>query len=208
MNRTSNTNATKVQAFAHGDRIELHSFDLTQPGSQIPVLAGSCRRQRLGAHHVHLRQPHQFPGHHCLRLRTFTVFESPDPGSYLLLTVTKTNGGSPVTVGATNSAGNTSISALTQTLVNLINATPALQGSDGVAAEDFIGNDANVPPAAQFNLRALSAGWNAAQLQARLYWFIAIHLPAFRHPAARSEPARPATAQPPLPNRRRNQPPI
>jgi hypothetical protein len=96
------------------------------------------------------------------------VFEAPTSGSYLLLTVTKTNGGSPVIVGATNSAGNTSISALTQTLVSQINATPALQGSDGIAAEDFIGNDAHVPPAAQFNLRALSAGWNAARLQASL----------------------------------------
>jgi hypothetical protein len=52
--------------------------------------------------------------------------------------------------------------------VTLINATPALQGSDGVTAEDFFGNDANVPPAAQFNLRALSGGWSAAELQASL----------------------------------------
>jgi len=81
------------------------------------------------------------------------------------LTVTKTNG-TVVPVQATNSPGNTSISALTQTLVNMINATPALQGSDGVAAEDFINYDSNVPPAAQFNLRALGAGWGAAQLQA------------------------------------------
>jgi hypothetical protein len=55
-----------------------------------------------------------------------------------------------------------------QSLVNLVNATPALQGSDGVAAEDFLNFDSNPTPAAQFNLRARSGGWSAAQLQANL----------------------------------------
>ena len=168
LNQNSNTNVTKVQAFAHGDRIELHSFDLTQPGSQISALAASSVGSASALTTFVTASRTSFLDTIAFGLRTFTVFEAPTSGSYLLLTVTKTNGGSPVIVGATNSAGNTSISALTQTLVSQINATPALQGSDGIAAEDFIGNDAHVPPAAQFNLRALSAGWNAARLQASL----------------------------------------
>jgi hypothetical protein len=167
LNQTSNTNVTKVQAFAHGDRIELHSFDLTTAGSQIPVSASSSAGSASALTTFIAASRTNFLDTIAFGVRSFTVFEAPSSGSYLLLTVSKTNGGQ-VTVGATNSAGNTSISALTQTLVNLINATPALQGSDGVTAEDFIGNDANTPPAAQFNLRARSAGWSAAELQVNL----------------------------------------
>ena len=44
-----------------------------------------------------------------------------------------------------------------------------MQGSDGVAAEDFIPYDPSTGnPFPQFNLRALAPGWNAAQLQAGL----------------------------------------
>ena len=164
LNATSNTNVTKVRAFAHGDRIELQSFDITQAGSQIPVSTtssigtASALTTFVAASRPNLLDTIAFG------LRSFAVFHAPSSGSYLLLTVTKTNG-AVVTVGATNTAGNTSISALTQILVNQINATPALQGSDGVVAEDFLNVDANTPPAAEFNLRALSIGWSAAQLQ-------------------------------------------
>jgi len=167
LNGSSNTNATKVQAFAHGDRIELHSFDLSTAGSQIAVSVGSSVGSASALTSFIAASRTNFLDAIAVGTRTYTVFEAPSSGSYLLLTVTKTNG-AMVTVGATNSAGNTSISALTQTLVNLINTNAALQGSDGVTAEDFIGNDANTPPAAQFNLLALSAGWSAAQLQADL----------------------------------------
>jgi len=36
LNRTAYTNATQVQAIAHGDRIELRSLDFTKAGSQVP----------------------------------------------------------------------------------------------------------------------------------------------------------------------------
>ena len=165
LNSTGNTNATKVRAFTHGDRIELQSFDLTQPGAQIPISAGSAAGAAPALTTFLAASRTNFLDTIAFGIRGFVVANAPSAGSYLLLTVTKTNG-TVVTVGATNSAGSTSISALTQTLVNLINATPELQGSDGVAAEDFLDYDSNVPPFAQFNLRALSAGWSAAQLQA------------------------------------------
>ncbi len=167
LNTFSNTNATKVRAIAHGDRIELQSFDFTQPGAQVSITANSTVGTASALTTFVTPSRASFLDTIAFGIRTFTVLNAPSAGSYLLLTVTRTNG-TVVTVGATNSAGNTSISALTQTLVNLINATPDLQGSDGLAAEDFLNQDAYSPPRAQFNLRALSGGWSAAQLQAQL----------------------------------------
>jgi uncharacterized protein (TIGR03790 family) len=167
LNQDACTNATKIQAIAHGDRIELQSFDLTKAGSQIPVsVSSSAGSAPVVTTFLSARRPN-FLDTIAWGVRPFSVFNAPTAGSYLLLTVTKTNG-TVVTVGATNSAGNTSIFTNTQALVNTVNTNADLQGSDGVAAEDFIGYDANVPPAAQFNLRARSPGWNAAQLQANL----------------------------------------
>ena len=167
LNGSGNTSITKAQAFAHGDRVELQSTDLTLPGSQVPVSVASSIGSASALTTFISASRTNFLDSIAWGVRLFQVQKAPSSGSYLLLTVTKTNG-AQVTVGATNSAGNTSISALTQTLVNLINATPALQGGDGVVAEDFMGVDANTPPFAQFNLRALSTGWSAAQLQANL----------------------------------------
>ena len=168
LNTTSNTNVTKVRAFAHGDRIELQSLDLSQPGAQIPISAGSPASTAPALTTFLAASRTNFLDTIAFGLRTFavfsTAFSTPPVGSYLQLSVTKTNG-TKVTVAITNNVSDTTISTLTQGLVNLIDATPALQGTDGVAAEDFLNYDANVPPAAQFNLRALSAGWNAAQLQ-------------------------------------------
>jgi uncharacterized lipoprotein YmbA len=167
LNQTAFTNATKVKAFAHGDRIELQSFDISKAGAQVSASVSTSAGSAPALTAFLSASGSTFLDTVADGIRLFTVFNAPSSGSYLLLTLTKTNG-TMVTVGATNTAGNTSISALTQALVNNVNATPALQGADGVAAEDFLGNDANVPPAAEFNLRALSAGWNAAEFQADL----------------------------------------
>jgi uncharacterized protein (TIGR03790 family) len=166
LNGSGNTSITKAQAFAHGDRIELQSTDLTLPGSQVPVsVASSVGSASALTTFIAASRTN------CLDtiawgVRLFQVQNAPSSGSYLLLTITKTNG-TVVKVGATNSAG-TSITALTQALVNMVNTNAALQGADGVVAEDLLGVDANVPPFAQFNLRALSGGWSAAELQANL----------------------------------------
>ena len=167
LNGSSNTNATKVLAFAHGDRIELQSFDRTLPGSQVPVSVANSAGSASALTTFIAASRTNCLDSIALGMRTFQVGYAPSSGSYVLLTVTKTNG-TVVKVGATNSAGNTSISALAQTLVDLVNTNTALQGSAGLTAQDFAGHDANVPPFAQFNLYALSAGWGAAQIQANL----------------------------------------
>ena len=167
LNTAINTNTTKVHAFAHGDRIQLLSLDITQPGSQVAVSASSSMGLASALTTFVAASRTSFLDTIAFGRRNFGVGYAPSSNSYLLLTVTKI-GGAVVTVGATNSAGNTSISALTQTLVNLINVTPALQGSDGVMADDFINGDGNSTPDAFFNLYARSAGWSASQVKANL----------------------------------------
>ncbi len=58
LNLTANTNATKVSAYAHGDRIELRSFDFSKSGSQVSISVSNS---------IGKSQPHKFFGYDCLR---------------------------------------------------------------------------------------------------------------------------------------------
>jgi hypothetical protein len=77
------------------------------------------------------------------------------------MTITKTNN-EAVIVGVTNQSGGMGSVNFVQQLCNLINTNPALQGSDGVVAEDLAVNLGGV---ASFNLRAQSPGYAAALIQ-------------------------------------------
>ncbi len=167
LNTPSNLNNTKVHAFPYGDRIELRSTDLSQPGGQVSVSASSAAGTASSLTTFVAASRASCLDTIASGVRTFTLFNSPAVGSYLQLSVTMTNG-VVVKVAVTNTVSGATVSGLAQNLVNLINATPALQGSDGVTAEDLLNYDANTPPAAQFNLVPRSAGWAAAQLQATL----------------------------------------
>ena len=160
LNNSSFTNATKVSAFAHGDRIELQSFDLGTPGSQIPIsvsnsigsatalttfISASCTNfldtLAYGLHNLVVNSSLTYP---------------PPVNSWLLLTVTKTNG-AVVTVGVTNAVYGTTIPLLVSNLVNQVNANPQLMFADGCYAEDFIDYSIHVNTnnhGAEFNLRA------------------------------------------------------
>lgn len=87
------------------------------------------------------------------------VDSSLSAGAYLQFVFTKTNG-AVVTVSLTNLTAGTSSTNLAQSFYDLINATPSLQGPDGVVAEDF-----GTSGAGSFNLRARSPGLAAAALQ-------------------------------------------
>jgi uncharacterized protein (TIGR03790 family) len=167
LNQPAYASLTKVAAFAHGDRIELQSLEVDSAGSQVALAVNSSAGGAAGLTAGIWANGTDFLDTVAYGIRTFDVYYPPNVGSYLELTVTKTNN-MVVTVAVTNTASGTLLSTFAQGLVNLINTTPALQGSDGVVAEDFIGVDGNNPPAAEFNLRARSAGWPAAQLQATL----------------------------------------
>ncbi|MFO1476846.1 MAG: TIGR03790 family protein [Verrucomicrobiota bacterium] len=82
-------------------------------------------------------------------------------GAYLQFTVAKTNG-QQVIVAVTNLVNGTAASDLAAQFYNLLNTTPALQGPDGIVAQDFLVNFAGV---ATFNVYARSGGYPAAGIR-------------------------------------------
>ncbi|HSY43756.1 MAG TPA: TIGR03790 family protein [Candidatus Acidoferrum sp.] len=85
----------------------------------------------------------------------------PPVSAEIYFTFTKTNG-QTVVVSVINQSGTNSI-ALASQFYNAINTNSALQGSDGVVAEDY----QNLGNSATFNLYARSPGYQAAQIQVR-----------------------------------------
>ena len=94
-------------------------------------------------------------------IQGYTVISnSPPSNAWIQFTFTKTNG-QTVFVAVTNQAGGTSV-ALAVQVCAAINTNSALQGSDGVVAEDYA---VNAGGALSFNLRARSPGYQAAAIQ-------------------------------------------
>ena len=115
----------------------------------------------------------QFMASQAYGMQSYSVLSNTPPKTaWLLMTITKTNG-QIVVVGVTNQAGVSSVSLASQ-LCNAINADPALQGSDGVQAEDFM----PVLNSISFNLYARSPGLQAAAVQIRAqYWQVFTSFP-------------------------------
>jgi uncharacterized protein (TIGR03790 family) len=158
------TNSTRVQTLAVGDRLELQSLEVTVPGSNVTLSAGTT----LGsaARLTTLLTPARATSLDTMATGYLGVLASNTPvvGDWLQLNFTKTNG-TQVTIGVTNTAPGTNIATLVQTLLNLVNANPALQSSDGVLAADF-GDDTYCGiVAAQMTLYARTPGWPASQVQ-------------------------------------------
>src|SRR5207247_2052375 len=83
---------------------------------------------------------------------------------WLQLTVTKTNG-ARVNVGVTNQIVTATILDLLNQLTNAINSSLALQGTDGLVAEDLAPGWFG---ASGFNLRARGTGQDAAAIKVLL----------------------------------------
>jgi uncharacterized protein (TIGR03790 family) len=134
--------------FAVG-RIQTTAMSTLGGGSSLTTFLSASRPQFL-------------PSEAC-GYQEYTVVNGSVPNEgYLQFALTKTNG-TYVVVGVTNQSGSVSTASLAGQLVALINATPALQGGDGVVADDFfVGQGGN----ATFTLRARSAGYPAALIKA------------------------------------------
>jgi len=159
-------NTTKVAAYPYGDRIELHSTSLSRTASQLS-LAASTADSAADALTTYLTPDSAgFLDSMACGIQSFSVNNNPNVGDYLQLALTKTNG-VLITVAVTNTLAGAPISGLLESLVDLINANPGLQGGDGAVAEDYYPGDAYGNPP-QFDLVARSPGLNAAQLQAQL----------------------------------------
>jgi uncharacterized protein (TIGR03790 family) len=158
------TNSTRVQAYAVGDRLELQSLDVTMPGSNVTLSAsvalGSADElttRLTPARATFLDTP-------ATGYLGILASNTPVVGDWLRLDFTKTNG-TPVTISVTNTTSGTTIATLVQNLANLVNANLALQAADGVLASDF-GDDTYCGIiAAQFILYARSPGWPASQIR-------------------------------------------
>lgn len=162
------TNSTHVQAYTFGDRLELQSLDLTVPGSNVTLNAGSA--PGAAAQLTTLLTPARptFLDSSATGHLAVLVSNTPIVGDWLQLDFIKTNG-AHVTIKVANSNSGTTIGTLARNLLNQINASSTLQSADGVIASDFYDN-ANYCglPFAQFVLYARSPGWPSARIQATL----------------------------------------
>ncbi len=166
LNQSAYGSATKVQAFAFGDRIELRSLDRSRPGSQVTIAVSNSVGVATGLTSFLTVSDGTFLDTIADGIRGYTSSGSaPGIGGYLQLDITKTNG-ALVTLAITNTTSGNTLSNLVYALLGMVNSNAALQGGDGVIAEDFIGvNLVTGQPNPQFNLRARSGGWDAAQVQ-------------------------------------------
>jgi uncharacterized protein (TIGR03790 family) len=96
--------------------------------------------------------------------RSYSVNGVLDPGTWLQVTVAKTNG-SIVSLSVTNPSYDGTIITLAQQLTNAIGSCAGLQGPDGMTVDDFTTGWFG---AANFTLRPRSPGWDAARVQVTL----------------------------------------
>jgi hypothetical protein len=166
INTPANTNATKILALLHGDRIELQSTDLSNPGSQIQLSATNEIGSAAGLTTFISSSHPQFLDTIASGLRGFAISGPTLTNSFVQLLVTK-GGATQLNFGVTNTDNVTltNLTKITQQLISLINSSPALQGPDGLTAGDFITDNPGPDPPEQveFYLHANSLGWNAAE---------------------------------------------
>jgi uncharacterized protein (TIGR03790 family) len=172
-NEPANTNLTRVSAFASGDRIELQSSDRSKTGNQLSVSitnsigAGTSLTSFVTAGRTN------FLDSIACGMRYF-LFDSADTnqppvGAWIMLSITKTNG-TVVSLAVTNATLGTTVPQVLSSVIGQLNTNSQLIANDGCVAEDFVDySSATGNPNdhhAEFNLRARSGGWAAAQLQA------------------------------------------
>jgi uncharacterized protein (TIGR03790 family) len=172
LNATSYSNATKVAAFAHGDRIELQSLDLARTAAQTTVSITNSIGIASALTTCLFSSRTNFLDSTAYGIRSYAFDNTPAAGAFLQLIVIKTNGQTVVT-SVTNTSGTMTSSQIGHALFDSVNTNAALQGADGVVVEDIVMHEdfqfAYGPNdhEGDFNVRARSFGWTAAQAQIR-----------------------------------------
>jgi len=175
INQSANTNATKVVALVHGDRLELRATSGTRPfappgfrvssntppgtpsfstASNAPPLARTAIGSANALSTFVTPGREVFPNSPAHGIRSCAVNGTTQIGTWLRLTVTKTNG-VQVNVAVTNLSVSTTPYTLAANLVAAINGNASLQAADGVVAEDLSPWFSN---GGAFNLRARAPG--------------------------------------------------
>jgi uncharacterized protein (TIGR03790 family) len=180
LNTASYTNATKVRAFAHGDRIELRSTDINRPGANT-LLAVSNAIGTGAAHTAFVVTARtNFLDRVADGVRNYVVTNASGSnvpvGAFLLAVVVKTNGAA-VSVGMTNTTGTNTLASFARQWFVAISNSPAFQSSDGLLVDDVnMHEDTGYAEfiygfndhSGSFNLRARSPGWPESQMAVRL----------------------------------------
>jgi uncharacterized protein (TIGR03790 family) len=153
--------ATQVLATTVGDRVELAFQDMSRSGAEV----GLATTQSVGSApvlttFVRASQP-RFLDPQAQGARSYEVTGSAAADDFLQCTLIKTNGAHLV-FRVTNQPPLVSTAVLTRRVLDQINASPLLQGADGVSAEDYFAPSGN---RVGFRLIARSPGWAAAQVQ-------------------------------------------
>jgi hypothetical protein len=161
------SNSTQVAAFAYGDRLELHSLDLTTMGSDLPISVTNSPGGASALTTTLYLARSNFLDTIASGTATFQLTGTPPAGSSLQLSIVKTNG-DQLTLNTTNAAPGGTLSNLVQQLVTLINSDELLFEADGCVAQDFLTDASNGKEMAQFSIVANSPGWAAARIQANL----------------------------------------
>lgn len=173
LNQAAYSNATKVLAVAHGDRLELQSLELATPGSQIPLsVSNSPGRAAALTTFVSASGTNLLDTAATGIRLNYLLTNPPAPGDYLQFITLKTNG-ETVVISVTNTASDTTLAQLARALFDAVNASPALQGPDGVTVENInlhedwavFGIYPTNDHSAEFHLRARGPGWAASQVQ-------------------------------------------
>ena len=179
LNASAFTNATKVVAFAHGDRIELQSLDLARAGTATTLVTSNY----LGAAsflttRAKAARP-DFLDRVAQGLRSYVVTNALGSnlptGSWLQAMVFKTNG-SVVTMAVTNASSTNTLRLFARELFDRLNTNAALAAADGILVDNI--NLHEDPPYAQyiygyndhsgeFDVLARSPGWLESQISVR-----------------------------------------
>jgi hypothetical protein len=142
----------------------LQSLDVAVPGSNVTLSASAAVGSAAQLTTLLTPARPTFLDTTATNYLGILASNAPVVGDWLQLDFAKTNG-THATVSVTNTTSGTTIATLVQSLLNLVNADPVLQGADGVLASDFADDTYCGIVAAQITLYARSPGWPAAQVQ-------------------------------------------
>jgi uncharacterized protein (TIGR03790 family) len=162
------SNVSKVAAFAHGDRIELQSFDQTKAGAQVSLLTSNSTGSAASATTWITSNRTNLLDTIASGIRNVQITGNAILGSFLAATITKTNG-SQYFFGTTNTSGTVTLTDMASQLIAQINSSPDLSGSDGLSGQDLVTDAVNPVQQAEFNLVANGIGWGAAGIQATVF---------------------------------------
>lgn len=170
---TAYMNAAKVNAFTHGDRIELQSFDNTKVGPQVSLsVSNSAGSAPALTTYLTSSRPN-FLDSPARGSCSYSVTNVLQVGSFLELDVIKTNG-QTVVVSLTNNTSGATNSLFAHAFFDLINGNPNLVGGDGVSVENVVMHEdfayAFGPDdhSGDFDIRPRSAGWPSSQVKVRV----------------------------------------